>query len=368
MLYPTELRALAGHDKPSGSRGARRAVDEWSLARTRIHELSVLIPTRGRPARLAACVGALARQTLGAERYEVVVGVDGADPDSLGAARQAWEGAGGRAGGLRVVRCRRRGYIDVRHRLIPELRGEIYVSLNDDVEPVPGFLEAHAAAQETRPAIVVGDSRFVAWEDPTLLDRLLDRTGLVFFYHSMDDRDPDRDWGFRHCFGLNFSAPRDLVLAAGGVPSMPRTYGYDDIELAFRLGSQAGGGLRVLYLPKAAAPHRHRYRAPHLLRREQALGVAACRYARVHPEFTAALFGRDILAPEVVTSCRAEVQEQAALAARLRDSFLALDQAPAVDDPGAIHRTYLTHLPLKRHCWRVGFLKELARSAEVAVS
>ncbi len=254
----------------------------------------------------------------------------------------------------------------MRHRLIPLLCGDIYVSLNDDVEPVPGFLEAHAGAQETRPAIIVGDSRFVAWEDPTLLDRLLDRTGLVFFYHAMDDRDPDRDWGFRHCFGLNFSAPRELILAAGGVQSMPETYGHDDIELAFRLTRQFS--LPVLYRPQAAAPHRHRYRAPDLLQREGTLGVAACRYARLHPEFTEALFGRDILDPDVVTSCRAEVEEQAALAARLRESFLALDHAPAVDDPGAIHRTYLTHLPLKRHCWRVGFLKELSCTAEVALT
>jgi hypothetical protein len=311
-------------------------------------------------------VGALARQTLGADRYEVVVGLDGADPEAQGSALAAWEGAGGRAGGLRVVRCPRRGYIDVRHRLVPRLRGAVHVSLNDDVEPEPGFLEAHAAAQETRPAIIVGDSRFVAWEDPTLLDRVLDRSGFVFFYHAMDDRDPGRDWGFRHCFGLNFSAPGELVLAAGGVPSMPRTYGYDDIELAFRLVQRFS--LPVLYRPAARAPHRHRYRAADLLRREEALGVAACRYARTHPEFAAAVFARDILDPEVVAGCRAEVQEQAPLAARLRESFLALDAAPAVDDPGAVHRAYLTHLPLKRHCWRLGFLKEFARSPEVALS
>jgi hypothetical protein len=147
---------------------------------------------------------------------------------------------------------------------------------------------------------------------------------------------------------------------------MPRTYGYDDLELAFRLGRRFS--LPVLYRPQASAPHRHRYRAADLLRREVALGVAACRYARLHPEFTAALFARDILAPEVVANCRAEVKGQAPLARWLRESFLALDQAPAADDPGAIHRAYLTHLPLKRHCWRMGFLKELARSAEVALS
>ena len=180
----------------------------------------------------------------------------------------------------------------------------------------------------------------------------------------MDDRDPDRDWGFRHWVGLNCSAPRTLIVEAGGVPLMPDTYGYDDIELAFRLARRFS--LPVLYRPEARAPHRHRYRAPDVLRREWALGVAACRYARVHPEFAAVVFGRDILDRGEVASCRDRIQTEREAMARLEASFLALDEAPAVDQSGEIARVYRKHLPLKRHCWRRGLLHELARTSEVA--
>ena len=326
-------------------------------------DVSVLIPTRRRPARLAACVARLAGQSLGAQRYEVVVGLDGVEPQSRAAAERAWCDAGGARGGLRVIGGPRRGYIDVRHRLIPELRGEIYLSLNDDVEPCRRLLEVHVRAHRKRPAIIVGDSRFVTWANPTLLDQLLQRTGLVFFWHAMDGRDPDCDWGFRHCFGLNFSVARRLIMEAGGVPSMPLTYGYDDLELAFRLARRFS--LPVLYRPEARAPHRHRYRAMDLLGREQALGVAACRYARLHPAFAVVLFGRDILDPGEVASCRDRVERKQEAMADLKASFLGLDEVPAVDDPQEIARIYRKHLPLKRHCWRRGLLRELAHTSEV---
>ena len=82
---------------------------------------------------------------------------------------------------------------------------------------------------------------------------------------------------------------------------MPDTYGYDDNELAYRLTQQLS--LPVLYRPEARAPHRHRHRAADVLHRERTLGIAACRYARLNPEFAAAVFGRDILDPEAASGC-----------------------------------------------------------------
>jgi len=323
---------------------------------------SVLIPTRGRAKALARCVDGLARQSVDPAQYEVVIGFDGPDPEGRAAAEAAWTAAGGRTGGLLLEECPRRGYIDVRHRMLPELSGEFLVSMNDDVEPEPGFLDAHLRGQRGGAAVVVGDSRFVAWDRPTLLDRLLDETGMVFFYHAMTAGSPDQDWGFRHCFGLNLSAPLECVRAAGGFPSMPDTYGYDDIELGYRLKDQFG--LPVRYRPAARAPHRHRYRAADVLEREHALGVAAVRYARHHPEFARAVFGRDILDEREIDFCRAQTERDETHAPSWERAFLRLDEIPAdaIDGEHASalrELIYQQHLPLKRHRWRRGVLREL---------
>jgi GT2 family glycosyltransferase len=272
---------------------------------------------------------------------------------------------------LRVVSGPKRGYIDVRHRILPTLRGRLVVSLNDDVVPAPDFLAVHRRAHEElaaagRRAVIVGDSRFAPVPEPTLLDEALDRTGIVFFWHTMDDDDPDRDWGWRHCFGLNFSVRREELEAAGGMPSVPETYGYDDIELGWRLVRR---GLPVLHRPAAVAPHEHRYRAGSLLTREFRLGEAAVRYARVNPAFAMDLFGRDILAAEERAWARRFLVREAADLRRRRERFLGFDAVPA-DGIGAAMLPLACELvadharPLRQACWCEGMLSESGEPPE----
>ncbi|MHC4709636.1 MAG: glycosyltransferase family 2 protein [Planctomycetota bacterium] len=215
----------------------------------------MIIPTHGRPRKAAQCVRALATQTLDPDRYEVLVGLDGPDPDTEGAVTEAWPDAPPEA--LRVVTCRREGYNAVRNELLAMCRGRTLVSLNDDVRPRPEFLDVHRAEQQRgaeagRPAIVVGLSPWVSHPADRLFDRLVRETSMVFFFDRMDDADPDRDWGFRHAWGLNVSMPAGAVSAVGGWTVFPLEYGYDDIEIAWRLRKRFDA--RVLYRRSALAP------------------------------------------------------------------------------------------------------------------
>src|SRR5205814_9227455 len=132
--------------------------------------------------------------------------------------------------------------------------------LNDDMVPGPGLIAAHAQHQEERrerSALIIGDSPWAIHQPDRLFDRLLRETSMVFFYDVMRrDTDPERDWGFRHAWMLNLSAPADLVRAAGGLAVFPSRYGYEDDELAFRLSRRFGAA--VLYRPDAVAVHDHR--------------------------------------------------------------------------------------------------------------
>jgi glycosyltransferase involved in cell wall biosynthesis len=329
-------------------------------------DVSVIIPTYQRPERLGACLRALAGQRLAAGTFEVLVGLDGPDAASQDSAAGAWQGSAG----LEVVTCRRQGYNGVRNELLRRARGRLMVSLNDDVLPEPGFLEAHAAAHRAtagRPVIVSGYSPFRIPPGDTLFDRLARETSMVFFYDQMiapaspfhASRPADHDWGFRHCWGLNFSAPLAAVREVGGFTAFPLCYGYDDIEIAFRL--RARFGTPVLFRPEARADHDHRYGPRDVLDREFKLGGTAWRFAAVNPAFGLEVFGRDIRSRDELEYSRSFIERERKAAERLERSFLDLTGIPAaaVSGPDAtrlVNLIYEQHLLLKRWWWRKGLL------------
>ncbi|MCK6475812.1 MAG: glycosyltransferase [Phycisphaerales bacterium] len=329
-------------------------------------ELSVVIPTYRRPAKLAACLRALARQTLPATRYQVLVGIDGPDPESQAAARQAWEGCSAE---LTVLPCPRSGYNTVRNQLLAAATGQYLLSLNDDVVPCSTLLETHlreqiAATQRGRPAVVSGYSPWRRWSDPNYFDEIVARTSLIFFYDQMSDDKvaqvgPMHDWGFRHCYGLNFSAPLQMVRESGGFVAFPLAYGYDDIELAFRLSGRYG--TPVLFRPDALAEHNHRYGPREVLDREFKLGHSAWHFAGRDPAFCEAVFRRDIRSHAEIAYSREFLERERSLAVMVEHTCLTLDSIPAPSVHGSntdamLRMTYLHLLPLKRWMWRAGLI------------
>jgi glycosyltransferase involved in cell wall biosynthesis len=343
---------------PPGAGGAVLPID-------RPVDLSVVIPTHQRPGKLSGCLTHLAQQTLPADQYEVLVGLDGEDAPSHAAALAAWKAAGA-ASDLRVIACPREGLNATRNRVLKEARGRYLVSMNDDVLAAPEFLEAHLGAQRQaersgRPAVICGYSPFRTFDGDTLFDRLVRETSMIFFYDRMlpaaDDR--GRDWGFRHCWGLNFSAPLAMIREVGAFIAIPLAYGYDDIELAYRLAQRFR--TPVLFRPEARADHDHRYHPKEVLDREERLGRAAWEFAGLAPEFSLALFGRDIRAKEELAYCRQFVAREAPIAEGLQNTFIAQTQVPSwairgEHAPALIHLLYQQHLLLKRWHWRRGIL------------
>lgn len=326
--------------------------------------MSVVIPTRGRAEALAACLASLAAQDLPAERFEVLVGFDGPDPRAEEGARRAWLDAGGRAEGLILRPLPRLGYQAVRNALLPLARGRILLSTNDDVRADRGLLSAHAEAhaRSGRCVVISGASPWRVHQPDRLLDRLIRETSMVFFHDRMDDADPDRDWGFRHAWGLNMSMPADAVRAVGGFLVLPGHYGYEDVALAYALRERFGAP--VLYRPRARVEHDHRLEPDDYLRREYRLGYAAPGLSRLRPDCARALFGRDILSREEYEYSRLYVERERPACAAARASFLELARLPAsvLDGPaGTTLRTllYQQHLPLKRWCWRRGLLDSI---------
>jgi glycosyltransferase involved in cell wall biosynthesis len=106
-------------------------------------EVTVVIPARDRPAQLRACLHALARQTLGARRFEVVV-VDDGSAVPLAPAAPA---------GLDVVLVAQRhaGSAAARNAGVGRARGAVVAFTDDDCMPDPEWLERMLASVTVDP-------------------------------------------------------------------------------------------------------------------------------------------------------------------------------------------------------------------------
>lgn len=334
-------------------------------------DISVIIPTHKRPAKVLACLDRLAHQTHPSDRYEILIGLDGADTNERAALEDR---AATCPMSVRIVPCPRSGQAAVRNTLIAQARGRLLGMLNDDMLPQPAWVAAHvnahteAAGRHIPAPIITGSSPWTRHEPDRLFDRLIRDTSMVFFHHHMDaaDRavsDGDtarwRDWGFRHAWTLNLSAPRDAVVRVGGFSVFPCTYGYEDDELAFRLRSVLGSP--VLHRSEAVAEHDHRMTPDEYLMREYRLGYAALGFARRAHACALAMFRRDVTEIPGLMYDRVSLIREARDVTRLLSPFRALANLPAdalkpgYDEP-ILNLIYQQHLPLKRWTFRRGLI------------
>ena len=237
-----------------------------------VPDLSVIVPTAGRPEAIVRLLKGLACQTLPAARFEVVVTDDGTQPPV--APRLAGLGLPYR------FECEwqpRRGPAAARNRAVAKARAPLLVILNDDAGPPPDLLERHLAAQRGSPAprAWLGGFDF-APECRTPFAVAITRLGVVFPYDRMRRDGPNPGRFFWTC---NLSVPRAAVVEAGGFDE-----GFDqpiceDVELGYRLEKR---GVAVHYLPDAACQHHHRVDVDWFCRRQIELGRGMVKLWRTH--------------------------------------------------------------------------------------
>jgi GT2 family glycosyltransferase len=203
------------------------------------------MPTFNRLDRLPRVLDAIERQTLGHERYEVVVVSDGSTDgtDEYLATRSTRPGSV-----IRFVTQPNGGPSAARNRGIEEARGKHVVFVDDDIVADPHLLERHLAAQLSGgsvvamgPMLIPDDfelSPWVRWEQDVLYKQ----------YDAM--RDGHYEPTFRQFYTGNASAPTALLRAAGGFDLRFRRA--EDVELGYRLHQL---GARFVFDPEAKGFH-----------------------------------------------------------------------------------------------------------------
>lgn len=212
-------------------------------------KISVVIPTYNKVGLLEQTLTALAAQNLHDEvAWEIVVVNDGssdgtadflADLAASGAMPLTVVDPGGNVGRARA-----------RNLGAGAAKGEWILFLDDDIVAPVGLVQAHLELLEEEPGCgTIG----YAVTEPTLVD-------APHFYY-LDSRGvaklPPGPAPGRFFVTQNAAVPRQAFLQVGGFDEEFSSYGFEDMEVAFRLEDEAGVRFRSLIHPVPVHVHHH---------------------------------------------------------------------------------------------------------------
>ena len=240
-------------------------------------EFSVVIPTHNRHSRLARTLEALARQSLAADRFEVLV-VDDGSTDST--RECVWDRQASFPATLHYLYQPNRKQGAARNLGANQAVGTRLIFLGDDVVPCAGFLEHHsrAAAGAEPETVVIGYTTWPPDYVVTPLLRYVGEEGWQFGFSLIEDPE---NVPFNYFYTSNLSIDRVFFLESGGFDEAFQEYGWEDIELAHRLKAR---GMRIVYNREALGHHYHPMTFDGIMRRQHRVGASAWKFYQLHPE------------------------------------------------------------------------------------
>jgi mycofactocin system glycosyltransferase len=254
-VRPAALRLLtrlrAGRDvlvpdpRPAELRLLRRLGDA-GLAELRpvaadLPAVSVIVPVRGRPRELAACLASLAALRYPRDRLEVIVVDDASAPPAVAPA------------GVRLVRLRRpAGAAGARNAGASAARHGLLAFLDSDCVAEPGWLEA-LVPELADPEVAAAGGRIGPAAERSWLERYEAVRSPLDLGRTRASVRPGQP--VPYLVTANMVVRRSDFEAAGGFDVALR-YG-EDVDLCWRLH---GAGRRLVYEPAGRVRHRHRGR------------------------------------------------------------------------------------------------------------
>jgi glycosyltransferase involved in cell wall biosynthesis len=237
--------------------------------------LSVLIATHNRRERLLRCLAALEAQDDDLNGFEVVVADDGSTDGTV----EALEGLETPLR-LAILKLEKGGKSAALNTALERAAGPVCLFIDDDIIGSPALVREHRTAYENDHRTVgIGplEQKISADADPYAKAHAARWNRR---YEEMAESAVD--WA--DCYGGNMSAPRDALLAIGGLSRSLTAV--EDLELGFRLAEQ---GCVPRYLPGAMALHDDEKPGPRILQAEEAFGTFCASFVESYPQATARL-------------------------------------------------------------------------------
>lgn len=207
--------------------------------------VSVVIPTHNRPARVRACLAALAQQTMARARFEVIVVDDGSDAP-LDATVEPFRARLN----VHLIRQANAGPASARNRGARHATATLLAFTDDDCEPAPDWLAGLVAVHQDDPEAALGGATVNALSDnvcSTASQLLVD---YLYDYHARSTCDETTTFFTSN----NLAVPTTLFQAVGGFDeSFPLAAG-EDREFCDRWQQR---GHRLRHVPAAVIRHSH---------------------------------------------------------------------------------------------------------------
>jgi len=211
--------------------------------------LSAIIPTYNRKETLSKSVEAYLNQKGPMPEFEILVVDDGS---SDGTSETVAELMAGHPGRIRYLHQANRGCAAARNLGIRAARGEIALFTDDDIIPAPQLVAEHWSWHQRHPepgVAVLGSMPWSPEVKATPFMKWAASRGPLFDLRGVAKPD---GMDCRYFFPCNLSLKTRFLRENGLFDEDFRTYGWEDMELGYRLSRR---GLRVLYNPQAVGYH-----------------------------------------------------------------------------------------------------------------
>jgi glycosyltransferase involved in cell wall biosynthesis len=211
--------------------------------------VSVIVPTYNRADVLNKTLQAYTEQSGDHQICEVLV-VDDGSKDHTAAVVARWSNHPVLQ--VRYLKQENRGLASARNHAIREAKGDLLLFGDDDIIPGRNMVARHVAWHGMHPEPNVGVLGLVDWAPEVNATPFMIWSGLYGPQFNFGYFKEGMELDFRHAYFCNTSVKACFLEENGVFSEGFRQYGWEDLELSYRLCSQ---GYRLLYSPDAVGYH-----------------------------------------------------------------------------------------------------------------
>lgn len=230
--------------------------------------LSVVIGTYNQEKSLKMVLESFTNQTLAPELYEVIV-IDSNSEDNTTGMIEALSPEYD----LKYFKVENRGKTAARNQGIKNAKGDIILLTDADMLADASLLEEHISFHNTHKKCCAEGLTY----NLKILEKLSAPENLSPYIKEKVRPGQKLKWAY--FLSGNLSAPKEILLKAGLFDERFVSYGWEDIELGYRLSKMS---IPLLYLPAAVNYHYHAVSPEDMLLRKYLTGVSAALFYLKH--------------------------------------------------------------------------------------